>query len=367
MITGAALLVIALVMRGATLNRYVRSRLAISAALFAAYTAASVLIAYGHLPVAAVGQLHTAIPLFLAFGIANALVVLAINPWRADRIPEHFPNIVQDAIVIALFGLAAMLFLPDKVVTTTAVGAVVVGFALQDTLGNLFAGLAIQIEKPFRVGHWVTIGGKDGLVTEITWRATKIRTKARQLRRRAEQRAVARYDYQLLRADARDAARGDGRRRLRCAAERGEERHSRRAARRSVDSRPSSAGSAAGRLRRLRGQLPGAGVGDRFCRRRTGPRPGALARLLRVQPRGSRVPVSGAGQHRIGAAPRDPCPNRRARARSTGSRFSRRSAPRSAASSRRCRGASSTAPARRSRTKAMPARRCSCCTAAKRW
>jgi small-conductance mechanosensitive channel len=178
MIIGAALLVIALVMRGATVNRYVRSRLAISAALFAAYAGASALIAYGRLPAGAVNQLHTATPLFLAFGLANAFVVLAINPWRVDRIPDHFPNIVQDAIVIALFGLAAMLFLPDKVVTTTAVGAVVIGFALQDTLGNLFAGLAIQIERPFRVGHWVTIGGKEGLVSEITWRATKIRTKA---------------------------------------------------------------------------------------------------------------------------------------------------------------------------------------------
>src|SRR5947208_17117154 len=85
--------------------------------------------------------------------------------------------IVQDAIVIALFGIVATLFMQEKVLATTAVGAVVVGFALQDTLGNLFAGLAIQIEKPFRVGHWVTIGGKDGMVSEITWRATKIRTK----------------------------------------------------------------------------------------------------------------------------------------------------------------------------------------------
>jgi CRP-like cAMP-binding protein len=56
----------------------------------------------------------------------------------------------------------------------------VVGFAMQDTLGNLFAGLAIQIEKPFRVGHWVQIGDRDGQVTEITWRATKLRTKAGQ-------------------------------------------------------------------------------------------------------------------------------------------------------------------------------------------
>jgi CRP-like cAMP-binding protein len=54
----------------------------------------------------------------------------------------------------------------------------VIGLALQDTLGNLFAGLAIQIEKPFRVGDWVTIGGQDGMVSEITWRATKMRTKA---------------------------------------------------------------------------------------------------------------------------------------------------------------------------------------------
>jgi small-conductance mechanosensitive channel/CRP-like cAMP-binding protein len=178
MITGAALLLIVLVTRSASINRYVRSRLLISAVLFGAYTAAAALVAYVELPSSVVAQLQTAVPLLLAFGTANAIVVLAINPWRVDRIPEHFPNIVQDTIVIALFGVTAMLFLPDKVVATTAVGAVVIGFALQDTLGNLFAGLAIQIEKPFRVGHWVTIGGKDGLVTEITWRATTIRTKS---------------------------------------------------------------------------------------------------------------------------------------------------------------------------------------------
>ena len=67
--------------------------------------------------------------------------------------------------------------LREQLLTTSAVGAVVVGFALQDTLGNLFAGLAIQIEKPFRVGQWMQIGGREGQVQEITWRATKLRTK----------------------------------------------------------------------------------------------------------------------------------------------------------------------------------------------
>ena len=77
-----------------------------------------------------------------------------------------------------LIALVATLFMEERILATTAVGAVVVGFALQDTLGNLFSGLAIQIDKPFRVGHWVTIGGIDGVVTEVTWRATKLRTKA---------------------------------------------------------------------------------------------------------------------------------------------------------------------------------------------
>ncbi len=70
--------------------------------------------------------------------------------------------------------------LREQLLTTSAVGAVVVGFALQDTLGNLFAGLAIQIEKPFRVGHWVQIADREGQVQEITWRATKLRTKSGQ-------------------------------------------------------------------------------------------------------------------------------------------------------------------------------------------
>ena len=52
------------------------------------------------------------------------------------------------------------------------------GLALQDTLGNFFAGVAIQIEKPFSVGHWVRIRDTDGMVTEITWRATKMRTQS---------------------------------------------------------------------------------------------------------------------------------------------------------------------------------------------
>jgi small-conductance mechanosensitive channel/CRP-like cAMP-binding protein len=118
--------------------------------------------------------------LFLVAGGVVAGVSLLFNPWRQNRASDRVPAIVQDVIVIGLFVLAATLLLDEKLLTTSAVGAVVVGFALQDTLGNLFSGLAIQIEKPFRVGQWIRVGEFEGKVQEVTWRATKLLTKAGQ-------------------------------------------------------------------------------------------------------------------------------------------------------------------------------------------
>jgi CRP-like cAMP-binding protein len=115
--------------------------------------------------------------LVLVLSVVNAVVALAANKWRDDRPNERFPGIVQDATVLALFMAIGTMLLREQLLATSAVGAVVLGFALQDTLGNLFAGLAIQIEKPFRVGHWIQVGGREGQVHEITWRATKLRTK----------------------------------------------------------------------------------------------------------------------------------------------------------------------------------------------
>ncbi|MGE3707353.1 MAG: mechanosensitive ion channel domain-containing protein [Vicinamibacterales bacterium] len=178
MLTSAALFAAALALRLLTVNRHVRGRLLTSAVLFGAHALLSAALVVAPVTEGLRQALAPALPLVLAFGVVNALVTLAVNPWRADRLSDRFPTIVQDSITIVLFALVAVALLQEKVFATTAVGAVVLGFALQDTLGNLFAGLAIQIEKPFRVGDWVRVADTDGLVSEITWRATKVRTKA---------------------------------------------------------------------------------------------------------------------------------------------------------------------------------------------
>jgi small-conductance mechanosensitive channel/CRP-like cAMP-binding protein len=61
--------------------------------------------------------------------------------------------------------------------TGSTIIGIVVGLALQDTLGNLFAGLALQADQPFIVGDVVLIPGRgEGVVEMVSWRGVKIRT-----------------------------------------------------------------------------------------------------------------------------------------------------------------------------------------------
>lgn len=64
------------------------------------------------------------------------------------------------------------------VLATSAIFTIVLGLALQDTLGNLFSGVALQIERPFQLGDWVEVHNSNdkwiGQIQEITWRATSL-------------------------------------------------------------------------------------------------------------------------------------------------------------------------------------------------
>jgi small-conductance mechanosensitive channel/CRP-like cAMP-binding protein len=61
--------------------------------------------------------------------------------------------------------------------TTSTILGVIIGLALQDTLGNLFSGLAIQADQPFQIGDVISIPTKgEGVIENISWRGVKIRT-----------------------------------------------------------------------------------------------------------------------------------------------------------------------------------------------
>ncbi|MEN3340248.1 MAG: hypothetical protein V7647_3924 [Acidobacteriota bacterium] len=179
-IMGAAALAVALAVFSLTINSLVRRRLRLSIALLIGYLLVHVFLAVVRpsMTPSAEGELLSLEQLALAAAVINLVALALINPLRADRVPDHFPAILQDFIVVGLLVLVATFVFNDRLLATSAVSAVVIGFALQDTLGNAFAGLAIQSEKPFRVGHWIRVAEFEGRVAEVTWRATKLRTKA---------------------------------------------------------------------------------------------------------------------------------------------------------------------------------------------
>ena len=84
-----------------------------------------------------------------------------------------FSTFVVSWIAADVFG-----FNLATVLATSAIFTIVLGLALQDTLGNLFSGVALQIERPFQLGDWVEIHSDSekwvGQIQEITWRATSL-------------------------------------------------------------------------------------------------------------------------------------------------------------------------------------------------
>ena len=176
MIAGVVALAATLAAHVAIPSRYIRARLRFSLWLLLGFLAIEIAVDRGIGDTAVLAALAR---LTFVLAVLNLIISLIANPWRESRASERYPAIVQDVTLIGLFTIVAVL-MNEELLTTSAVGAVVVGFALQDTLGNLFAGLAIQIEKPYRVGHWIAIGDREGQVQEITWRATKLLTKAGQ-------------------------------------------------------------------------------------------------------------------------------------------------------------------------------------------
>jgi small-conductance mechanosensitive channel len=83
---------------------------------------------------------------------------------------------------ILLCAIGGMLVLDNlgvsltPLLTTLGIGSLAVAIALQDTLGNAFAGLHIKADRPIEVGQFIRLeGGDEGFVERIGWRSTRIR------------------------------------------------------------------------------------------------------------------------------------------------------------------------------------------------
>ena len=123
-----------------------------------------------------------AILAYVAVRALNYLIFGLFQLRKGFDAPTLIKNVFSIVAFTLLFFLIFSFIFPNAnlgaLFTTSAIFGVILGLALQDTLGNFFAGISLQADRPFQVGDVVSVGDQKhtGVIEEISWRAIKIRT-----------------------------------------------------------------------------------------------------------------------------------------------------------------------------------------------
>lgn len=129
--------------------------------------------------------------IFLTVSVIIGLVALMgiINGIIYERdAGSQFPKLFLDLGRILVIGIGVAMTLSlvwnydlENLITALGVSSLVLGLALQEPLGNLFNGITLINERPFKVGDFIEVDGHAGKVVEVNWRAVRLLTRERDL------------------------------------------------------------------------------------------------------------------------------------------------------------------------------------------
>lgn len=112
----------------------------------------------------------------------NSTFIKKMQEKSDNEIDETNVMFIVRIIRVLIYIVAAYLILRDLgydlsgVITGLGLGSIVVTIAAQDTIKNLFGGLVIFLDRPFKVGDYIKFGDYEGTVEDLTFRSTKLRT-----------------------------------------------------------------------------------------------------------------------------------------------------------------------------------------------
>lgn len=102
---------------------------------------------------------------------------------RNDKdIDKPTMSIILKSIKIVIYVIAGFMVISELgyditgFITSLGIGGVVLTLAAQDTAKSLIGGILIFLDKPFKVGDYISVGTYQGTVEQITFRSTNIRT-----------------------------------------------------------------------------------------------------------------------------------------------------------------------------------------------
>ena len=120
------------------------------------------------------------IVMLLLARVVRRTTMRALTRGRAQaNVTILLGNLVQVAVVTIGVLLVLAIYTRDAfgwILGSFSVVGIVLGLSLQDILKNFLAGIWVLVERPFRIGDTIEVGGYSGVVEEITFRTTLLRT-----------------------------------------------------------------------------------------------------------------------------------------------------------------------------------------------
>ncbi|MGO8915696.1 MAG: mechanosensitive ion channel domain-containing protein [Stellaceae bacterium] len=117
----------------------------------------------------------------LLAGFIRAFMILETQPRETRLLQDLLAGLIY---LGAFFAIVANVFdMPVRgLLATSGAIAIILGLALQSTLGDVFSGIVLNLAKPYRPGDWVIFDSEtQGTVVEMNWRATQIITASNDL------------------------------------------------------------------------------------------------------------------------------------------------------------------------------------------
>jgi len=93
------------------------------------------------------------------------------------------PRILEDLVVMVAYVIWGFVRLRlagldlSGIVATSAVITAIIAFSVQDTLGNILGGLALELDSGFEIGDWIRVDDVSGRVVDVRWRSVSIQTR----------------------------------------------------------------------------------------------------------------------------------------------------------------------------------------------
>ncbi|MBM2714797.1 mechanosensitive ion channel family protein [Mesorhizobium caraganae] len=111
-------------------------------------------------------------------GFVRLYIVVEHRPREARLLQELVVAIIYLGVALSITGFVFGVPVAT-LAATSGVVAIIVGLALQNTLGDVFSGIALTLGRPYTLGDWIMLSdGTEGRIVETTWRSTHLLTGA---------------------------------------------------------------------------------------------------------------------------------------------------------------------------------------------